>query len=66
MAARRRLGDLARARDALHAALERQADPWRVAELRARHDQLAEAAMAVEDEYDSALGPAPRMGRGGR
>lgn len=65
MAAKRRLGDLARARDALAAAKAASADPWRVAELQARHDALAEAALAAEDTFDESLGPSPRRGWGG-
>ena len=62
---RRLLADLTRARDALHRARERRADPWRVQELQLAHDRLAARAMAVEfdeDDVDPSLPPTPRRG----
>jgi hypothetical protein len=60
---RRHLQELERARDALAAAREAQADPWRVAELQLRYDRLNERVMAVEfdGEYPAPRGPAPRV-----
>lgn len=62
---RAQLAALARARDALAAAVAAKADPWRVAELRQRHDALAAAAHAADEAYDASAGPSPRRGRGG-
>lgn len=55
---RRHLQDLERARDALAAAREAQADPWRVSELQLRYDRLNERVMAVE--FDESLPPPGR------
>lgn len=48
------------ARAALDRAVASGADPWRVAELRQRHDYLAEAAADAPDVLASASAPAPR------
>lgn len=56
---RRVLRDLERARNALAQARAEHQDPWRVAELVARERELAERALAVEDELDRSL-PAVR------
>lgn len=64
--ARRALSDLARARDALAAARAAHRDPWEVEALRLQYERLQEAALAAEDVYDDAVGPGPRLGRGGR
>jgi hypothetical protein len=52
---RRALRDLERAREALAQALAERQDPWRVAELRNRERELADRALAVEDDLDRSL-----------
>lgn len=50
---------LVRARAALARARESGADPWRVAELQAKHDALAEAAADAGPALDLARHPVP-------
>lgn len=58
---RRALRDLERAREAIAQAKTEQRDPWYVAELVQRERELADRAMAVEDELDRG-GPRARTG----
>ena len=52
---RRVLRDLERARDALARAREERRDPWELAALVARERELADRALAVEDDLDRSL-----------
>lgn len=56
---RRALRDLERAREDVARAKELRLDPWRVSELEQRERELADRALAVEDELDRSL-PAVR------
>lgn len=49
---RRALRDLERAREAVAQARAERADPWRLAELVQRERELADRAMAQEDQLD--------------